>query len=308
MNAQKYVSRPSPKGCFSSGGFSPRLSATKRKTSVTVSATECAASDSIADEWLIRPPISLAIAMARLARPATMTVPADSPPESCASAGAPPLAPVLVFAPGWSASSALRIVSASVAASGGVMPSRCPDGRDPNRVRACLADADQVDDEHQGRAGLDDAAGAALAVGLVRGDGQPAPSADLHAGDALVPALDDHADAEAELQRVAAVPGGVELLTAVVGDAHVVRAHQTAGGRFGPVTDDDVLDHEVVRRRPGGGLDVRSGQVSHGFSLLRRVGPGVSAGPIQAAARARRSDAVEPTVLQRLRPHRGDDV
>ena len=63
-------------------GFSPRLSATNRNTSVTVSATECAASESIAEEWLIRPPISFATAMARLARPATMTVPVDSPPDS----------------------------------------------------------------------------------------------------------------------------------------------------------------------------------------------------------------------------------
>src|SRR4051812_36768615 len=142
--------------------------------------------------------------MARLARPATMTVPADSPPDSCASAGAPPFAPVLTFAPGRSVSSALRMVSASVAASGGVMRSRCPDGRRPNPPQACLAlaDADEVDDEDQRRARLDDAARAPLAVGLVRRDGEPATAADLHAGDPLVPALDDHPDAQAELQRV----------------------------------------------------------------------------------------------------------
>ena len=51
---------------------------------MTVSASECAASDIIAEEWLIRPPISLATAMARFASPATMTVPVDSPPESSA--------------------------------------------------------------------------------------------------------------------------------------------------------------------------------------------------------------------------------
>src|SRR3712207_6944401 len=47
-------------------------------------------------------------------------------------------------------------------------------------------------------------------------------AAHLHAGYSLVPALDDHAHPEAELQRVAAVPGGVELLAAVVRDADVV--------------------------------------------------------------------------------------
>src|SRR4051794_7285449 len=52
------------------------------RTSVTVSASECAASDSIAEEWLIRPPTSLATAMPRLASPATTTVPVDSPPDS----------------------------------------------------------------------------------------------------------------------------------------------------------------------------------------------------------------------------------
>ncbi len=46
-----------------------------------VSAIECAASESIAEEWLIRPPTSFAIAMPRLASPATTTVPVDSPPE-----------------------------------------------------------------------------------------------------------------------------------------------------------------------------------------------------------------------------------
>jgi hypothetical protein len=48
---------------------------------VIVSASECAASDSIAEEWLMRPPTSLAIAMPRFARPATTTVAVDSLPE-----------------------------------------------------------------------------------------------------------------------------------------------------------------------------------------------------------------------------------
>src|SRR5687767_10191062 len=80
------------------------------------------------------------------------------------------------------------------------------------RRKAALPHAHQVHDEHERRPGLDDAARAAVAVGLVRGDGQPAAAADLHPGDALVPALDDHADAQPELQGVAAVPRRVELL------------------------------------------------------------------------------------------------
>src|SRR4051812_49906995 len=50
-------------------------------TSVIVSAREWAASLIIAEEWLIRPPTSLAIAIARLAAPARITVPVDSPSE-----------------------------------------------------------------------------------------------------------------------------------------------------------------------------------------------------------------------------------
>lgn len=49
-------------------------------TSVTVSATECAASESIALEPLIRPATSFAAAMPRLAAAATATVNLDSPP------------------------------------------------------------------------------------------------------------------------------------------------------------------------------------------------------------------------------------
>src|SRR4051812_39681791 len=50
-------------------------------TSVIVSASEWAASLIIAEEWLIRPPTSLATAIARLAAPARTTVPVDSPSE-----------------------------------------------------------------------------------------------------------------------------------------------------------------------------------------------------------------------------------
>jgi hypothetical protein len=59
---------------------------------------------------------------------------------------------------------------------------------------------------------LDRATGTAIAVALGRRDDELASTADLHAMDALVPAGDDHADPEAEVERRATVPGGVELL------------------------------------------------------------------------------------------------
>src|SRR3954453_22699759 len=335
-NAQKYVSRPYPNGCLASGGRLPRLSAMNRKTSVTVSATECAASDSIAEEWLIRPPMNLATAIARLASPATITVPVDSPSEP-SSEPCP-----------WTARSSVGcVMAAAVPRDGRAQPwcgsapvgngggSRCreewgPQGpatsderasrdrgtaagrgvvrsgarRVPRRATSGLTrpgngcwsrcgpedhsviaspHSDEVDDEDQGRAGLDHAARAAIPVRLLRGDGQPPAATDLHAGDALVPALDHHAPAEPELQRVAAVPGGVELLTALVGDADVVRAHQAAGGRLRAVADDQVLDHEVVRGRSGGRVDVRSAQLGHGSPSCAGTLPAPST--IQAAAR-----------------------
>src|SRR5919112_135712 len=49
-------------------------------------------------------------------------------------------------------------------------------------------------------------------VGEVRRDDQLAPPARLDADESLVPAGDHHAGAELELERLAAVPGGVELL------------------------------------------------------------------------------------------------
>src|ERR1700677_1920341 len=54
-----------------------------------------------------------------------------------------------------------------------------------------LLHAEQVHHEDQGLAGLDRRGGALVAVGEVGGDGEATASADLHAGHALVPALDD---------------------------------------------------------------------------------------------------------------------
>src|SRR3954453_2755672 len=200
--------------------------------------------------------------MARFASPATMTVPVDSPPES--------------------SSGAASATSSSVVEAGCVMARGCPEP--PRRNRTSSPHADEVHHEDQGRARLDDTAGAALAVGLVGGDGQPAPAADLHSGDAFVPALDDHADTQPELQRVAAVPGRVELLAAVVRDADVVGADQAAWRRLGAVTDGDVLDHEVVGGRPGGWLDVRSGQLGHGSPSRTGTIPASSSHPSSACS------------------------
>src|SRR5689334_11675596 len=72
--AHRYADFPCPNGWSSSGGRDPRRSATKSSTSVSVSATECAASASTAAEPLSTPATALASAMATFARPATTTV------------------------------------------------------------------------------------------------------------------------------------------------------------------------------------------------------------------------------------------
>src|SRR5882672_1682985 len=131
---------------------------------------------------------------------------------------------------------------------------------------------EQLDVEHQGGVGRDHAATALLAVGELGRDGELAHAADLHAFDALVPALDDIARAEGEVERVAAAAAGVELLA--VGElADVVHEDVVAGARRGAAADDQVLDDqaagdEVVGFLHGGLLSGVSGVGAHctGFS------------------------------------------
>src|SRR5262249_33615528 len=73
-------------------------------------------------------------------------------------------------------------------------------------------DLQQFDIENQRRVRRDDAAGAARAVAEFGRDHERALAADLHAGDTLVPALDDLAAAEREAEWLAAVERAVELL------------------------------------------------------------------------------------------------
>src|SRR4029453_11903503 len=102
------------------------------------------------------------------------------------------------------------------------------------------ADADQVDHEDQGLAGLDRATGAAVAVPEVRWDDALTPATDLHPLHTGVPPLDDLADAELEGQRHAPVLRRVELLAGRVGHAHVVHVPPRPGLGLVAVTHGDV--------------------------------------------------------------------
>src|SRR5271155_3617812 len=93
---------------------------------------------------------------------------------------------------------------------------------DVGRVRATnaarLLHAEQIDFEYQRGARRDVGAGAARAVAQVRRNDQRALAADMHGGDAFVPALDDLALADREGKRFAPVERAVELLTLLAVD------------------------------------------------------------------------------------------
>src|SRR5690606_34981694 len=83
-----YASRPNPNGCAASAGRRERRSATRRNTSLPVSAHECTASASIEAEPVIVAAAVLATATSAFATNATTTVTVLSPPSSgCATRG-----------------------------------------------------------------------------------------------------------------------------------------------------------------------------------------------------------------------------
>ena len=80
------------------------------------------------------------------------------------------------------------------------------------------------------------------AIGQVWRANELATSADLHAGDAVLPALDEAR--ERELDGLAAAPAGVELLAGLVLDTDVVDVDDATGPGLVALTDDQVDDQE----------------------------------------------------------------
>lgn len=111
-----------------------------------------------------------------------------------------------------------------------------------------LPDAEQVDHEHEGLPAFDDTTGAGGAVTQARRDGDAAAPADAHAGDTVVPAFDDLTGAEPEAERLAPVPGGVELLAGAPGDPDVVHLDLLARLGQGAAAFLDVLRDQIGRR------------------------------------------------------------
>ncbi|OEI69059.1 hypothetical protein Cus16_0888 [Curtobacterium sp. ER1/6] len=140
------------------------------------------------------------------------------------------------------------------------------------------------------------------AVGQLRRDDELAAAADLHAGDALLPAA--HERREREVDRLAAVPGAVELVAGLVLDAGVVHLDRRAGGGFvaGPLHD--VGDLELGGGRALGGVELGLAvEVSHVGQSTRSVhGRSGPRGGLAARERAR-SVAVDGP-LRRIPPAR----
>src|SRR5205085_3678381 len=98
-------------------------------------------------------------------------------------------------------------------------------GAEPRERRArgpALLDLQQVDVEDERLVRPDRRRLTLRPVRHVGRDDELAAPADLHSDDALVPPGDDHAGTQLELERLVAVPRGVELLPARPGDPHVL--------------------------------------------------------------------------------------
>ena len=97
-----------------------------------------------------------------------------------------------------------------------------------------------------------------------RRDDELAAAADLHAGDAVLPALDQAA--QRELDRLAAVPRGVELLAGLEVDADVVHEDLAPGLASAPSpTTRSVIRARSAARPPGKSIS--------GFSLNSHAAP-----------------------------------
>src|SRR5258705_341182 len=115
------------------------------------------------------------------------------------------------------------------------------------RLRAHIPAADQALGHAPGRergrvpAAPPGALPALGAVAEVGRDHQLAPAAHLHPDQALVPPGDDPALAERQVEGLAGVPGGVELLAGRPRDAHVVDAQGVPVLGRRALADDEVL-------------------------------------------------------------------
>src|ERR1700728_1601821 len=123
------------------------------------------------------------------------------------------------------------------------MPSRSRSTTTPTESPLGLAlDVEQFDVEDQRRVRRKDAAGAARAVAEIGRNDQSAFAADLHGGDAFVPAGDDVVSADRKLEWLAAIDRAVEFLAlgavliqpaGIMHDADLAGLRRSAGAGLG---------------------------------------------------------------------------
>src|SRR5690348_2503378 len=125
-----------------------------------------------------------------------------------------------------------------------------------------LLDRQQLDVENQRGVGRNDTAGTALSIAELRRNDQRSLAADLHGGDALVPAGDDALHADGKLEGRSAVDGRIEF------PAFLAPFGEPAG-----VVHDTGLTASGARARTDGRVDdLEAGLGRHGFSLRLRGG------------------------------------
>jgi hypothetical protein len=83
----------------------------------------------------------------------------------------------------------------------------------------------------------------------VRGNHETPASADSHADDPTVPALNDVSRTERESEGLAAVPRGVELLAARDPDTHIVHDRRLTDAGLVARAHDDLFYQEVIGSR-----------------------------------------------------------
>src|SRR5690606_30787391 len=118
----------------------------------------------------------------------------------------------------------------------------------------CSLESDEVNDEDEGLA-TEEVTRARGAVGQVWRDGELTAAANLHSGDTLLPALDEHA--EGELGCFATAPRRVELFARLEVNAGVVDRDGSARLCLGAVAHDDVVDLELGGGSARGSVELR---------------------------------------------------
>ena len=128
---------------------------------------------------------------------------------------------------------------------------------------------DEIDDKHEVFVRSDHATRATSAVSERRRNGELAPSTDLHTLHTLIPAADDLPCTQFELERVAPIPRGIELVPGVPRHADVVNLHEMAGRSGLAIAFDKIIDAKLLSTRLSVGKGHNWFALAHGANATR---------------------------------------